>query len=139
MPIQLNPYLMFNGSAEQAIRLYERVLGARIEALSRFGDVPDMNTPEALKDRVMHAQLHIGDGVLMVSDSMPDRPVPSESNIQVCLQLEDVDDMTRKFDALAEGGKVTLQPHDTFWGARFGMLTDAHGINWMFNCELKKG
>ncbi|HTY54572.1 MAG TPA: VOC family protein [Candidatus Binataceae bacterium] len=46
--------------------------------------------------------------------------------------------MPKKFEALAAGGKVTMQLQDTFWGARFGMLTDAYGIRWMFNCELKK-
>lgn len=46
--------------------------------------------------------------------------------------------MTKKFDALAVGGRVTMALHDAFWGARFGMLTDAFAIRWMFSCELKK-
>ena len=50
----------------------------------------------------------------------------------------DAADMTRKFEALAGGGKITLALHDTFWGAKFGMLTDAFGIRWMFNHETKK-
>ena len=46
--------------------------------------------------------------------------------------------MTKKFDALAEGGKVQEPLQDTFWGAKFGILQDAYGIRWMFNCENKK-
>ena len=58
--------------------------------------------------------------------------------IQVCLDFDDVADMTGRFEALASGGKVTMPLQDTFWGARFGMLTDAFGVNWMFNCRAKK-
>jgi PhnB protein len=47
--------------------------------------------------------------------------------------------MAGKFDALAAGGKVSMPLQDTFWGARFGMLTDAFGIHWMFNAQLKQG
>ena len=50
----------------------------------------------------------------------------------------DAADMAQKFDALAAGGKVTMPLADMFWGARFGMLVDAYGIQWMFNHQLKK-
>jgi PhnB protein len=49
-----------------------------------------------------------------------------------------LDDMARRFEALSSGGEVTMPLGDTFWGARFGMLTDAFGVHWMFNGELKK-
>ena len=52
---------------------------------------------------------------------------------------EDPAVMQRAFDALSEGGSVTMPLQDTFWGARFGTLTDAFGIRWMFNCEKKAG
>jgi PhnB protein len=58
--------------------------------------------------------------------------------MHVTLDFDDAADMARKFDALAAGGKITLPLQDTFWGAKFGMLTDAHGVSWMFNCETKK-
>jgi PhnB protein len=45
--------------------------------------------------------------------------------------------MQKAFDALAKGGSITMPLMDQFWGAKFGMLTDAYGINWMFNCEKK--
>ncbi len=139
MSIQrLNPYLVFNGDAEKAIHLYEKALGARTEGLSRFGDVPGSKTPPEHKDRVMHAELHLGEGLVMVSDTPPDKPTPTEGNVHVTLDFDDVTDMTRKFEALASGGTVTMPLQDTFWGARFGMLKDAFGVNWMFNCTTKK-
>ena len=54
------------------------------------------------------------------------------------LDFDDIADMTKKFDALARNGTVTLPLHHTFWGARFGMLTDAYGVRWMFNSQIEK-
>jgi hypothetical protein len=54
------------------------------------------------------------------------------------MDFDDVKEMNAKFDALAVGGKVTMPLNDTFWGARFGMLTDAYNIRWMFNCNLRQ-
>jgi PhnB protein len=132
---QLNPYLNFNGTADKAIKLYERALGAKTEALQRFGEVPGMTVPEAHKQRVMHARLRIGEGVVMISDAPPDMPVALEGNVHVCLDFDKVADATARFEALAQGGKVTMPLQDTFWGATFGMLTDAYGVRWMFNCN----
>ena len=133
---QLNPYLQFNGTAAQAIQLYESALGAKTEALMRFADAPGMDKPEH-RDRIMHSMLRVGPGIIMVSDTMPGQPSTSGGNIDVCLDFDDVDDMASKFNALAAGGAVTTPLQDTFWGARFGTLTDAYGVKWMFNCMLK--
>ncbi len=62
-------------------------------------------------------------------------PVPADSNVHVCLHFDDIPDMKRKFEGLAAGGKVTMPLQETFWAAQFGMLTDAFGVRWMFNCE----
>jgi PhnB protein len=135
---QLNPYLNFDGTAEKAIKLYESALGAKSDNLMRFGDTPGTDVRPEYKSRVMHARLHVGQGLIMVSDTPPGMPVATDSNTHVCLDFDDTTDMAKKFDALSRGGKVTMPLQDTFWGARFGMLTDEYGIKWMFNCEQKK-
>jgi PhnB protein len=141
MPInKLNPYLNFNGNAEQAIKLYETALGAKTEAIMRFGDVADIKAAPADKNRVMHALLHIGAGVVMISDTMPNAPASASENgnTHVALHFDDANEMARRFEALSAGGKITFPLHDTFWGAKFGMLRDAFGIQWMFNCDTKR-
>lgn len=136
MTIQkLNPYLNFNGNAAEAIALYERALGAKTEQIMRFGDMPDM--PARQKDSVLHAALRLGEATLMVSDTMPEQPVTQGSASHVCLHFADARDMQKKFDALAVGGKVSHPIHDAFFGAKFGTLTDAFGVHWMFVCETK--
>lgn len=136
---QLNPYLNFDGTAGEAIQLYERALGAKIENVQRFADIPGGKPAAGNAQRVMHALLRVGAGVLMISDTQPGMPLAVGSNVHVCLDFDDPAEMSGRFDALAAGGKVTMPLQDTFWGAKFGMLTDAFGISWMFNCELKKG
>jgi PhnB protein len=136
---QINPYLNFDGTAAKAIKLYESALGAKVDQLMRFGEVTaDVPSAPEHKDRVMHCQLSVGSCVFMVSDTMPGHGAPKAGNVQVCLQFDDVSDMARRFEALSQGGKVTMPLGDTFWGATFGMLEDAYGVHWMFNCEKKK-
>jgi PhnB protein len=135
---KLNPYIHFNGTAEKAIKLYESALGAKADHVMRYGDMPGTDTPPERKNLVMHSHLRVGEGEIMLSDTTPDQPVATGGNVQIVLDFAGVEEMTKAFDALSEGGKVTLPLQDTFWGAKFGLLTDAYGVNWMFNCELKK-
>ena len=135
---KLNPYLNFDGTAAKAIKLYETALGAKPENVMPWPTEPGKAPTPETKDRIMHAVLHIGDGVVMLSDSQPGVPVKAGSNMHVTLDFDDAADMARKFDALSAGGKIDMPMQDTFWGAKFGMLTDAYGIHWMFNCEVRK-
>ena len=135
MSIQrLNPYLILDGNAAQAIAHYQEALGAKAEVLQRYGDMPGNKQPAELKDRVMHALLRIGDGVVMVSDAPPGKAPKGDGNVEVCLDCNDAEDMALKFERLAVGGTVTQPLQDMFWGAKFGTLTDAYGVRWMFNC-----
>src|SRR5438874_4107543 len=135
---QVNPYIHFNGTAEKAIKLYENALGAKTETVMRYSDAPGACAPNGNANLILHAAVRIGAGMVMVSDTQPDRPVATRSNVQVALDFLDPDTMEKAFAALAAGGKVAVSPQDMFWGAKFGMLTDAFGVQWMFNCELKK-
>jgi PhnB protein len=129
----LNPYLGFNGTAATAIQHYESALGAKVENVMRWSDgPPDMKVSSDARDKIMHAELTIGGGKVMLADAPPHMPSPADSNITVCLTMDDNEDMKRKFDALGVGGQVVMPIHDAFWGATFGMLKDAYGIRWMF-------
>ena len=132
----LNPYIMLNGSAEQAIALYQEALGAKLPGpIMRYGDIPGQTVPANQAKLVMHARLEVDGQVLMVSDARPDHPVPATSAISVTLDFDDLDHAKRVFERLAKGGKVTMPLADTFWGATFGALDDAFGVSWMFNCQ----
>jgi PhnB protein len=135
---KLNPYLNFDGTAEKAIALYESALGAKTDRIMRWGDVAEMKVEPQHKNRVMHASLFIGEGVIMVSDCQPGQAFTTGDSVHVSVDFDDPADMTKRFNALAAGGKVLMPVQDMFWGAKFGMLKDAYGISWMFNCDNKK-
>jgi PhnB protein len=137
---KLNPYLLFNGHGAEAIRLYETALGTKVEHRMGYGDVPNAKDPAKFGDLIIHALLRVGTETLMLSDAHPDQPpVQVGNNVQVALHFEDPAAMEKAFQALSAGGKVTQPIQDAFCGAKFGMLTDAFGIGWMFDCPIKKG
>lgn len=133
--MQVNPYLNFNGNCAEAFRLYEKVLGGKIETLATHEDSPIADqVPAHWRERVLHARLVVGDTVLMASDSPPEH-YTKPSGIHVSLQVEDPAEADRIFYALADQGSVTMPIDKTFWAERFGMLVDRFDIPWMINCE----
>jgi PhnB protein len=131
----LNPYLIFNGNAPQVVAFYERALGARVEHIMHFDQAPGMSASPENKQRIMHCQLSIDGAVLMLADSMPSAPAPAVSNVHVVLHFSDETDLNARFSALSEGGQVSFPVHDAFWGAKFGMLVDQFGVDWMLIYE----
>jgi len=132
-----NPYLNFNGSCREALEFYKDCFNGEIAQMTTFGD-SQMGETEKEKSMIMHSVFKAGSIFFMASDSMPNQPVQSGSNVTLNIDFQETADQKKVFDKLASGGKVTMPLQDTFWGARFGMLTDKFGINWMTNCELKK-
>ena len=133
---ELATYLNFNGNCRDAMKFYERCLGGELHMMP-FSEVPGNYPPEA-KDRIMHARLTNGPAVLMASDTMPGMTFQQGTNFAIAVQCQSQEELERLFNAMSEKGKITMPLQDTFWGARFGMLTDQFGINWMFNFEKPK-
>lgn len=133
----LSPYLNFPGNCEEAMNFYVEAIGGKIEFLQRFGESP-MDVPEEAKQKIMHASFRADNMFFMASDCMPNDPINFGNSVTLCLSLSDEDEQTRVFENLSAGGKVTMPLNNTFWGARFGMLTDKFGINWMLSCEKQK-
>jgi len=131
--MQLTPYLMFNGTCEEALNFYAVTIGGEIKNLSRYEGSP-AESMNADKQKVLHASFE-GKGVaFMAADGAPGT-VGTAGNIHLCIDFKDVVAMENVFNALAEGGKITMPLQDSFWGAKFGMLTDQFEINWMFNSD----
>lgn len=83
----------------------------------------------------MHCYFKSGNVNFMACDGMSDKPSVMGDNIHMSLNFTDEAEQTKIFEHLSTGGKITMPLGDTFWGARFGMLTDQFGIHWMFNCN----
>jgi PhnB protein len=131
------PYLNFNGNASEALDFYSKALNGEVVFKQTYGESPVESAPED-KGKIMHASFKAGDLSFLVSDGTAANSITSGNNLSLSLNFTDVDELNNTFNALAEGGKITMELQDTFWGARFGMLTDKYGFNWMFNHDYKK-
>ncbi len=117
----ISPSLTVDGAAE-AIEFYKRAFGATERMRMAMPD-----------GKIAHAELDIGDSVVMLNDSLPQTSVQSPKQLggttaSVFLYVEDVDSVVQ--DAIDAGATVTMPVADQFWGDRFGTVSDPYGHHW---------
>ena len=146
MATTLTPYLAFDGNTREVFRFYEQALGATIQTMLRFADMPKMPAAapatEACEggapsgDRIMHACLVLpGGAMLMAGDTPPGMPHHGIKGAMLALQYDTIDQAQTAFHALSQGGQVTMPLGPTFWSKTFGMVTDRFGVSWAVNGE----
>jgi PhnB protein len=132
--MHLEPYVHFDGRCEEAIEFYKTAAGARVEMLMRFKDIPASAghppMPPETQDKVMHASLRIGDSRLLVSDGRCTGAMKFEG-FSLTLNVANEAEADRAFNALGQGGTVSMPLAKTFFSPRFGMLNDRFGVSWI--------
>jgi PhnB protein len=128
----LAPYLNFDGQCEAAFDFYAKVFNGEVTSKNKYEGAP-MEFPEGYENKLMHAELVFENNRIHGSDK-PGTNIAHNSSMS--LSFVEVFVMDDIFKNLAEGGTIQMPLQDTFWGARFGMLTDKFGIKWQFNCDL---
>lgn len=135
-------YLNFPGNTEAAFTFYQAVFKTAFHGIGfqRFGELPPVagqpELSEADKQLILHVELPITGGhVLMATDAPASMgfTVTQGNNMHISIEPDTREETNRLFDALSEGGIITMPLQDMFWGAYFGSCTDKYGINWMFN------
>lgn len=138
--MQVQPYLFFDGRAEEAIEFYKSRLGAKVEMLMRFKDSPEPPQPGMVPpgsdNKVMHACFRIGDTAVMASDGHC-AGGPSFQGFSLSLNAKDEAEAKRLFAALDDGGQVQMPLAKTFFSPSFGMVADRFGVSWMVVVEQK--
>ncbi len=143
MPTTLTPYLAFDGNTRDAFGFYEQALGATIQALLSYADMPASAMPaegcdgaRPTGDGIMHACLALpGGAMLFAGDTPPGTPHEGNKGVMLALQYDTVDQAQGAFHALSQGGTVTMPLTPAFWARTFGMLTDRFGVSWAANGE----
>ena len=132
------PYLTFEGNAREAFAFYAQALDGEIAHLQTFGEVnPECDAAD--KDRVMHAVFKAGELTLMTSDTRSsDHPVQKGEMISLSINFTEELTINKTYKALSDGATIVMPLQDTFWNARFGILKDRFGIQWMFNYDKPK-
>jgi PhnB protein len=129
----VQPYLFLEGKSEEAIQFYRHALGAQVNMLMRFKDSPEPPPPGCAPpdpQKVMHAQIQIGETVIMISDGRATGH-PKFDGFALSLTVPTEKDADHAFNALADGGEVQMPLAKTFFSARFGMVKDRFGVFWM--------
>ena len=135
--MQLHPELNFNGQCEEAFKFYEKCLGGKIDGLFRFEAAPGAaseSVPSGWGNKIMHAQITIGNQKLMGMDAPPER-FQKPQGFHVNIAVKDVAQGKQIFEALSEKGHVIMPFGPTFWSPGFAMFVDRFGIPWMVNVE----
>lgn len=132
----LNPYLNFDGNAEEAFRFYHAIFGGEF-FIQKMGDSPGTeNLPENEKNRAMHVAVSIGNNQhLMASDCLPSagHVLNQGNNNYISITPDSRDEADRLFNGLSAGGNVEMPMADMFWGDYFGSFVDKFGVCWMIN------
>ena len=137
--MKVRTYLNYGGNCEEAFRFYEQHLGAKIEAIMGFDQMPGAHgaKPPSLKG-VLHARLNIGDTQVMASDVEPERFGPMRS-AYLCLSLQSDAEAERIYGILKDGAEIFMPLEETFFATRFAQLRDKFGTLWMIIHEKPMG
>ena len=127
--MRMNAYVNFAGNCAEAIRYYEKHLGAKAGMMMTHAElpVPSRLGPE-WKDKVLHARIEIGGTELAAADVPNAEPMRSA---YLTLAVDSDQEAERIFTALSDGGRVLMPMEETFFASRFGQVRDRFGINWM--------
>jgi PhnB protein len=130
----INPYINFNGNAEEAFEFYRSVFGGQFSKVIRFKEMagPDFKVSEKELEKIMHIALPIGKNVLMAND-VPAFMGPvneNENRSKISVSAETREEADKIFKGLSAGGNVEMPMDNSPWGTYFGMFRDKHGIEW---------
>jgi PhnB protein len=140
---KLNPYLNFDGKAEEAFLFYRTVFGGEfVGGVMKMGNAPgteDLSKED--KNRVMHIALPIGKDLLMASDIVPSmgQKLSQGNGNYISIFPESREEADRIFSALSSGGEIEMPMEDQFWGDYFGSFKDQFGVFWMVNFSKDSG
>jgi PhnB protein len=128
--MKLNTYINFNGKCEEALRFYEQHLGAKVQFMMKWNQMPDADkhSPPGMTDKVLHMRFALADSAILAADIPDAQPMKSA---YLTLAVDSNEEAERIYNALAEGGEIFMAMGETFFAHRFGQLRDKFGINWM--------
>lgn len=137
----INPYINFNGNAEEAFEFYQSVFGGEITSIVRFKDVAsdELSIPEDEAEKIMRIVLPIGGNILIAND-VPKGigPVSEEENrSKISVQAESHEEAERILAGLSEGGTIEMPLGESPWGGYFAGLRDKYGIEWTIEFDPK--
>jgi PhnB protein len=130
----INPYINFNGNAEEAFTFYKSVFGGEFAKIVRFKELssPEFQVSEMEANKIMQIALPIGNNILKAND-VPEilgRVNENENRSKISISTESREEADKLFNGLSAGGEIEMPISDSPWGTYFGMFRDKYGIEW---------
>ena len=138
----INPYINFNGNAEEAFNFYKSIFGGEFTKIIRFKDIatPEYPIPEKEANKLMYIALTIGNNLLIAND-VPEsmgRVNENENRSKIAITAETKEEAEKIYNGLTTGGTTEVPLEDNSEGGCFAMFRDKYGIEWTVSFDPKK-
>lgn len=132
----INPWINFNGNAEEAFNFYKSVFGGECNKIVRFKDLAseEFPIPENDQNKIMYISLPIGQNNMLIGNDVPEfmgKVNERENRSKISVSTESKEEADRIFTLLSEGGEIEGPIGDGPWGSYAGMFRDKYGIEWI--------
>jgi PhnB protein len=139
----INPWINFNGNAEEAFTFYKSVFGGEFQKIIRFKDLEsaEFSVAENEKNKIMRIALPIGKHNVLIANDVPEfmgRVNESENRSKISVNTESREEADKIFNGLSVGGDIEGPIGDTPWGTYGGMFRDKYGIEWIVEFEPQR-
>ncbi len=136
----INPWINFNGNAEEAFTFYKSVFGGEFTKIIRFKDLAsaEFPVPEKEEHKIMYIALPIDNGSVLIGNDVPEfmgRVNENENRSKISIHVESKEEADRLFNGLSAEGKIEGPMGDSPWGTYAGMFRDKYGIEWVIECS----
>jgi PhnB protein len=132
----VNPWINFNGNAEEAFTFYKSVFGGTFTKVIRFKDLAsdEFQVPEKEANKIMTIALPLGKHNVLMANDVPEfmgRVNEKENRSKIVVNAESREEADQIFNGLSAGGDVEGAIGDSPWGTYAGMFRDKYGIEWI--------
>jgi PhnB protein len=139
----INPWINFNGNAEEAFTFYKSVFGGEFAKVIRLKDLATAESPVPDSDanKIMLITLPIGQNNFLMANDVPSfmgKVNENENRSKISVSTESKEEADKLFNGLSAGGQVEMPMSDSPWGTHFGMFRDKYGIEWVIEFSPAK-
>ncbi|MCL4208398.1 VOC family protein [Patescibacteria group bacterium] len=138
----INPWINFNGNAEEAFTFYKSVFGGEFTKIIRFKDIAteEFPVPENEANKIMYIALPIGESNVLIANDVPEvlgRVNERENRSKIFVSTDSKEEADRLFNGLSQQGEVEGPMGDSPWGSYAGVFRDKYGIEWIIDFSPK--
>lgn len=139
----INPWINFNGNAEEAFMFYKSVFGGEFAKVVRFNDIASAEFPVAEKEekKIMYIALPMSRNTVLIGNDVPEilgRVNEHENRSKISINTESKEEADKLFTELSIGGEVEGPMGNGPWGSYAGMFRDKYGIEWIIEFSSDK-